>query len=248
MLNDQIIYGIHPVEELLRTRLTSVDHVYFNKERKNEQTFSLMKICRRERLSYNLVPEMKLRQIAGSSRHQGVAALCSIHPYIPIDRLKVQLSKETNPLVVLPASIEDPGNLGAIIRSCVAMGADALLLERKHTSPLGAAVAKSSAGMVEHIPIARPKNLEAIVADFKNEGYKIIGADMKGGTLPQSTPFTGPLILILGGEHRSIPPYLMKLCTNLVTIPMSDKAHSLNVSASAAILLYEIARQRSTSS
>ncbi|MBN1577129.1 MAG: 23S rRNA (guanosine(2251)-2'-O)-methyltransferase RlmB [Chitinispirillaceae bacterium] len=244
MDNDQIIYGIHPVEELLHSRLSSVDHVFFEREKKNSQLFELMKRCRKERLSYNLVPELKLRRLTGTTHHQGIAAISSVIPCVPVEHLREILRRKPDPLIVLPASIEDPGNLGAIIRSAVGLGADALLLERKHTASLNAAVAKSSAGMVEHIAISRPKNLEALLAEFTSEGYRIIGAQMKEGKPPFSVRCTGPLILILGGEHRGIPPYLLKQCTELVSIPMNDKTQSLNVSATAAILLYEINRQR----
>lgn len=244
MFSDQIIYGIHPVEELLKTRLSSVDHVYFEQDKKNARLFELMKLCRKERLSYNLVPEVKMQQIAGTRRHQGIAAQCSILPYCDIEEIRKRLALKNDPLIIVPASIEDPGNLGAIIRSAVALGTDALLLERKHTAPLSAGVAKSSAGMVEHLSIARPKNLEALIAGFAAEGYRVIGAQMQSGKPPQEACLTGPVVLILGGEHRGIPPYLLKLCNELVSIPMGTVAQSLNVSATAAILLYEASRQR----
>lgn len=244
MYNDQIIYGIHPVSELLKSRLTSVDHVYFEKGKKGKELFDLMKLCRKERLSYNLVPEARLSYLAGTNRHQGIAASCSVQPYGSIDQLYSIAENKPAPLFVLPASIEDPGNLGAIIRSCVAFGADALLLERKHTAPLTAAVAKSSAGMIEHLPIVKPKNLEAVIEQLVEKGFSVIGAEMTEGDHPRQCNLTGPQVLILGGEHRGIPPYLAKRCTGFVSIPMSAKAQSLNVSATAAVLLYETATQR----
>ncbi len=244
MYRDTIVHGVSQVEELLKTDLTSIDHVFFDKEIKNEQLFSLMKFCRKERLSYNLVPEQKLRQIAGTSSHQGVAALCSVRPYFTVERFFSFISEIRSPLVLLPASIEDPGNLGAIIRSAAALGADALLLERKHTAPLNAAAAKSSAGAVEQIPVVRPKNLESVVARCKMEGFSVIGAEIRNGLKPAEVSFSGPVLLVLGGEHRGIPPYLSKLCDRFVSIPMSEKAHSLNVSVTAGVLLYEIVRQR----
>jgi 23S rRNA (guanosine2251-2'-O)-methyltransferase len=245
MDNDQIIYGIHPVEELLKTRLTSIDHVYFEQNKRSAQLFDLMKICRKERLSYNLVPEMKMQHLTGSRRHQGIAAQCSILPYVEIEQIRERLAAKKNPLVIIPASVEDPGNLGAIIRSSVAFGVDGMLLERKHTAPLSAAVAKSSAGMVEHLAVGRPKNLEGIIAGFSTAGFRIVGAEMEKGKVPNEVDVTGPVVLILGGEHRGIPPYLSKLCTDFVAIPMSAEVPSLNVSATAAVLLYEISRQRS---
>jgi len=245
MINDEnYLYGIHAVEEVLKNRLSSVDHVYFDKDRKSQQLFNLIKICRKERLSYNLVPELKLRQLSGTTKHQGVIAICSVKPYCTPDELKQRVSSILNPLLVLPASVEDPGNLGTIIRSCVSFGVDALLLERKNTSPLNAAVAKSSAGMIEHLCIARPKNLEAIVGDYVANGFTMIGTDVNKGDNPQQVNFTGPTILVVGGEHRGIPPYLIKHCTKLISIPLSSQAQSLNVSAATAALLYESARQR----
>jgi 23S rRNA (guanosine2251-2'-O)-methyltransferase len=244
MNNDQIVYGIHPVSELLKTRLSSIDHIYFEKEKKSGYLFEIMKICRKERLAYSQIPEIALRQLTGTNHHQGITALCSVLPYTPIETIMEMFAGKKHSLLIIPSSIEDPGNLGAIIRSAVALGADALLLERKHTAPLNATVAKSSAGMVEHIAISRPKNLEGIIIDLKKEGYRIIGAEMKCGKPPFDIDFKGRVILILGGEHRGIPPYLLKTCTDIVSIPMSEKAQSLNVSAAAAILLYEISRQR----
>jgi 23S rRNA (guanosine2251-2'-O)-methyltransferase len=245
MYKDQVIYGIHPVEELLKTRITSIDHVYFEQDRKSAQLFELLKICRKERLSYNLVPEIRMQQLSGTRRHQGIAAQCSVLPYAEMSDIEAGIAEKNNPLIMVPASIEDPGNLGAIIRSAVAFDVDALLLERKNTAPLNAAVAKSSAGMVEHLSVARPKNLEGIIGDLAEKGYAVIGADMKKGRPPQEIRLTGPVVLVLGGEHRGLPPYLSKVCTDFVSIPMSSTVESLNVSASAAILLYEIARQRS---
>lgn len=244
MNNENIVYGIHAVEELLKSRISSIDHIYFDKDRKSMPLFNLIKLCRKERLSYNLIPEMKLQQIAGSPKHQGVAAVCSIKPYCGIDELKQRISSKKNPLLVIAASVEDPGNLGAIIRSCVSFGVDGLILERKNTAPLNAAVAKSSAGMIEHLCISRPKNLEAIIGNFASEGFTIAGAEVEKGGLPGEIDLTGPLILIAGGEHKGIPPYLAKQCTKFITIPLSDSAQSLNVSAATAVLLYECARQR----
>lgn len=244
MYQENSVYGIHAVEELLNKRLLSIDHIYFNKDRKDPLIFNLIKICRKERLSYNLVPELKLNQLAKTTKHQGVVAFCSIKPYCSADKLYEIASGKKNALFLIPASVEDPQNLGAIIRSSVAFGVDALILERKHTAPLNASVAKSSVGMVEHMCIARPKNIEKIVSDFKSKGFSITGAEAGKGETPQNTNLKGPAVLVLGGEHRSIPPYLSRLCTNFISIPISSTAQSLNVSAATAILLYESAKQR----
>jgi 23S rRNA (guanosine2251-2'-O)-methyltransferase len=238
------VYGIHAVEELLKTRLTAIDHIYIAKERKSTELFELMKLCRKERLAYNLIPEMRIDQICQSSKHQGVAALCSVKEYISPEALKEQVLDKSDALILLPASVEDPGNLGAMIRSAVAFNVDAMILERKNTSPLNASVAKSAAGMVEHMSIARPKNIEALIEEFKAHNFAIIGADAAKGVSPDKLDLKGPVVLVLGGEHRGIPPYLDKACTAFVSIPITSTAQSLNVSAATAVLLYECARQR----
>jgi 23S rRNA (guanosine2251-2'-O)-methyltransferase len=238
------VYGIHAVEELLKNRLTAIDHIYFAKERKSTELFELMKQCRKERLAYNLIPEMRIDQICQSSKHQGVAALCSVKEYISPEALKELVLDKSDALILLPASVEDPGNLGAMIRSAVAFNVDAMILERKNTSPLNASVAKSAAGMVEHMSIARPKNIEALIEEFKEHKFAIIGADAAKGVSPDKLDLTGPVVLVLGGEHRGIPPYLDKACTAFVSIPIASTAQSLNVSAATAVLLYECARQR----
>ncbi len=242
--SETVIYGIHAVEELLRERLEAIDHVYFDSGKRSVPIFNLMKTCRKERLAYNLVPTTRLNQVAGSDSHQGVVAVCSVQPYCTPEELAKKIAGIDAPLFVLAASIEDPGNLGALIRSCVAFGVDALFLERKHTSPLSPAASKSSSGMVEHLTILRPKNLEGIIRDYAARGFAVIGAHAGKGAPPDTLNFAGPTILILGGEHRGIPPYLEKLCTSFASIPIDPKAESLNVSAAGAVLLYEAGRQR----
>jgi 23S rRNA (guanosine2251-2'-O)-methyltransferase len=245
MTQDTPIYGIHPVEELLAARMRDVEHVYFDKEKKSQPLFNLLRICRRERLSYNLVPEAKLNALAGTSRHQGVVAFCSARPYNTVEDLAEIARAKPAPLFVVAASIEDPGNMGAIIRSCVCLGADALLLERKNTVPLNATVARASAGMIEHLCVVKPRNLEGLIQEYAgNSGFAVVGASMDGGVAPDKFDFTQPTFLVTGGEHRGIPPYLQKLCGSLVSIPMAPQGQSLNASVAAGILMYECTRQR----
>jgi 23S rRNA (guanosine2251-2'-O)-methyltransferase len=238
------VYGIHPVEELLAARRQDIEHIYFDKDKKSAALFELIRTCRKERLSYNMVPEIKLNSLTGNAKHEGVVAFCSVRPYNNAQDLDKIIQEKPAPLFVVAASIEDPMNLGAIIRSCVCLGADALLLERKNTVPLNATVSRCSAGMIEKLCIVKPRNLEGTIGEYIEKGFSVIGAAMENGISPVENDFTRPTVLITGGEHRGIPPYLQKLCTQNVSIPMSPGAHSLNASVSAALLLYECMRQR----
>jgi 23S rRNA (guanosine2251-2'-O)-methyltransferase len=243
--SDTIIYGIHPVEELVTHRLRQVDRIYFDATRNSGSLFDLVKLCRKERLSYQLVPPNRLAELVGRVNHQGVVALCGIKEFTSPEALLAALETKTSPaLLFLPASVEDPRNLGSLVRTCVAFGADAILLERKHTAPINATVAKTSAGMLEHISLVKPKNLEGLVADLKKRGFFVVGGEAGGTNTPQDIDFSRPVILITGGENRGIPPYLSKLCDGRVGIPMTKISHSLNVGTAAAVLLYECCRQR----
>ncbi|MCX7726355.1 MAG: 23S rRNA (guanosine(2251)-2'-O)-methyltransferase RlmB [Chitinispirillaceae bacterium] len=242
----QIIYGINAVREFLERDINSIEHIYFRAGSKNSKIIELINKCRDEKLPYNLLPEKKINSIAGTLEHQGVVAFLSFVPYISLEEFyKIIKEKKEPPLLLLPASVEDPQNLGAIIRSAVAFGVDILLLEKKYTAPLNATVAKTSAGMISHIPIFRPKNLESLIEELSSNGFQIVGAESVKGKTPPEINFTLPTLLIMGGENRAIPPYLLKKCNKIVSIPITQKVSSLNVSAATAILLYEISNQRS---
>jgi 23S rRNA (guanosine2251-2'-O)-methyltransferase len=240
-----VIYGIHAVEELIKHRGNEIERLFFESGKTSSALFNVMKVCRKERLAYQQAPACKLDSLAQTSKHQGVVALCGQKSFLPAEAIDDLIKNSPHPpLFFVPASIEDPRNLGSLIRSCVGFGVTALLLERKNTAFLGSTVAKSSAGMMEHISIVKPKNLEGLIASLKAKGFLAIGAHQNGSVRPDEADLTGPLIVITGGEHRDIPPYLLKLCDSLVKIPMESKAPSLNVSVAGAILLYECVRQR----
>jgi 23S rRNA (guanosine2251-2'-O)-methyltransferase len=243
--SESVVYGIHPVGELITTRLRQIDRIYFNKDCASAQLFDIIKLARKERLPYQMVPVQKLDQVSGFASHQGVVALCTVKEYTDQQTLLAMLSsKKIAPLLLVPASIEDPRNLGALIRTCVAFGVDALLLERKNTAPVGPTAAKVAAGMLERMCIVKPKSLEGLISTFSSQGYNVVGALAGAPVKPQDIDFTGPTIIITGGENRGIPPYLAKQCAHTVGIPIAPVAGSLNVSAAASILLYECARQR----
>jgi 23S rRNA (guanosine2251-2'-O)-methyltransferase len=244
-----VVFGIHAVQELLKKRGNEIDRVYFESGKTSSTLFNLMKQCRKERLICQQAPVNKLDALAGTSKHQGVAALCSVKAYLSVEALGEMIENSpVPPLILVPASIEDPRNLGSLIRSCVAFGVTALLLERKNTASLGSTVAKAAAGMMEHLPIVKPKNLEALISGLKLKGFSVVGAHVSGAIRPDEADLSGPSIIVLGGEHRDIPPYLRRLCTHLVRIPMAPVAASLNVSVAGALVLYECMRQRGVTS
>lgn len=241
-----VVYGIHPVSELLDKRPGDVDRLYFLQGKHPGQLFRLLKECRRRRLAYQVVPEKRLIDLCPpNATHQGVVAVCAARPMATWESVRERATKGAGPgLLVIPASVQDPRNLGSMIRSCAGFGVDALLLEKGNTAPLTDTVAKSSAGMLEHVPVCRPRSLEAAVRELKDDGYLVIGADARGERHPSAIDLRGPVVLVMGGEHRGIPPYLRKLCDDLVCIPLDPRVESLNVSVATGVLLYECSRQR----
>lgn len=241
-----IVYGIHAVEGLVEEGARRIERVYLESSRRSQSgpLFAIRKRCRQQRIATQTVPAARLTQLCGSDRHQGVAALCTVKEYTAIEQLLARIEPMSAPLLLVAASIEDPGNLGSIVRSAAAFGVDAILLERKNTVPLNAAVAKSAVGMLERVDIAKPRNLEGIVGELRGRNYAVVGATADAPTRPSEVNLTGPTILIVGGEHRDLPPYLRKSCTRLAGIPSAQGAASLNVSAATAVLLYECSRQR----
>lgn len=242
---DNVIYGIHAVEELLISRADEVDRVLFTKSRNSGPLFNIMKTCKRLKISYQHVPSKKLEDIAGSAKNQGVAAICSIKKYADIEDLLSRIDPEkSSPIFLVPASIEDPRNLGALIRSCAAFDVSAVILEKRNTVLLNSTVAKASSGTLEHMAVSKPNNLEKTLKGMAETGYKIVGAESGAGKLPGDIDLSGPVVIIVGGEHRGIPPYLKKICSDFISIPISQTVESLNVSVAASIILYECQRQR----
>ncbi|MGM0444232.1 MAG: 23S rRNA (guanosine(2251)-2'-O)-methyltransferase RlmB [Fibrobacterota bacterium] len=242
---DNRIYGVHPVKELLRSNAESIDKIYFSDREKRGALFELMKEVKRKKINYANIPAAKLdRMVLRGTNHQGVVAFKTVRPFDDESIIDEILSQEKAPLFLIPAAIEDTGNFGALIRSAAAFGVSALLMERKGSVSLNGTVAKTSAGMIDHMRITKPRNLQARVEQLKDAGVRIIGADGRGDALLSQTDMTGPLCIITGGEHRGIPPYLEKLCTEICAIPMQSSVESLNVSVAAALFLYETQRAR----
>ncbi len=242
---ERIVYGIHPVEELLAGHEQMINHVYIAKGKTNSALFGLVKQCRKKKLPCNMLPMQKLNAISGTTRHQGAVAACSPRAYLSeADFLDLISLAGHPPCVVCPSSMQDPRNLGSILRSCWAFGADGILLERARSVGLNSTVAKTSAGASEHLAIARPYNLGNTIRELTQRGFAILGAHAHAGDSVRDFDFSVPVCCIVGSEDKGIPPYLKKLCTSLVHIPMQPRFDSLNASVAVAVMLYECYIQR----
>ena len=205
----------------------------------------IVRLARESGAIVETVARNKIEAVAKGVRHQGVLAYTSPVDYTPLDELLEAARKKSDaPFLLLLDELEDPHNLGAILRTADAVGVDGVLIPKRRSCPLSATVAKTSAGAVEYVPVARIGNIAQTIKALKDEGFWIIGADMDGTTDYFDADLTGATVLVVGSEGRGISRLVRESCDILVKIPMLGKINSLNVSVAGAVLMYESLRQR----
>ena len=238
------VYGVRPVLEALRD-----PHRVVRIQLAAGRGAALQRVERAAAAAgvrIDTVPRAALDRRAGpEARHQGVLAELREAAVGPIDlqALLDRLAGVEDAIVVLLDGIQDPGNLGAIIRSAHALGADGVIVPRERSAPLNAAAIKSSAGAALHLPVASVGNLKHALEPLAAQGFWIAAASMDGDPAPR-VDLTGRLALVVGGEHRGVRPSLARRCDHRVAIPIRGDFDSLNASVAAGILLYEARRQR----
>ena len=241
---DGIIEGRNAVIEALRVG-TAIDKIYLAK---GETDKTLGHIASKARDAGIVVVEADRRKLDGMSRthaHQGVIALAAVREYATVESiLAAAAEKGEPPLLVVCDEISDPHNLGAILRTAECAGAHGVIIPKRRSAGLTAVVAKTSAGAVSHLPVARVANLPSLLKDLKKEGLWIFGTAADGTTSLYDADLKGPAVIVIGSEGDGMGRLVTENCDFLVSIPMKGKINSLNASAAAAILLYEAVRQR----
>ena len=241
---DGIIEGRNAVIEALRA-WTAIDKIYLQK---GETDKTLGHIASKARSAGAVVVEADRRKLDAMSRthaHQGVIALCAVREYASVeDILQAAADKGEAPLLVVCDELSDPHNLGAVIRTAECAGAHGVIIPKRRSAGLTAVVAKTSAGAVAHVPVARVPNLPALLDDLKKRGVWVFGTAADGATALYDADLKGPAAIVIGSEGSGMGRLVAERCDFLVSIPMRGKLSSLNASAAAAILLYEAVRQR----
>lgn len=241
---DGIIEGRNAVIEALRTG-TAIDKIYIAK---GETDKTLGHIASKARDAGIVVVDADRRKLDSMSRthaHQGVIAVAAVREYVSIeDILQAAKDKGEPPLLVICDELSDPHNLGAVIRTAECAGAHGVVIPKRRSAGLTAVVAKTSAGAVSHIPVARVANLPSLLKELKKAGLWIFGSAADGTTPLYDADLKGPAAIVIGSEGEGMSRLVTENCDFLVSIPMKGKLNSLNASAAAAILLYEAVRQR----
>ncbi|HEY0796393.1 MAG TPA: 23S rRNA (guanosine(2251)-2'-O)-methyltransferase RlmB [Acidisarcina sp.] len=237
-----ILYGLHPVEEALRAGSRQFDHVSVAKDRNDQRLLRLVDDCRDAGIRICFEPRDHLTKMAKSAAHQGVVAVVRAKTFLELeDLLKPQPAQR---LLLALDGVEDPQNLGALLRTAEGAGVDGVVLTERRSAPLGPVAIKASAGAAEHVKIARVVNLVRAIEQIKKENVWCVGLDERGSIDYDDFDFTGSCLLVLGREGAGLHDLVRKSCDHLLRIPMAGKVASLNVSAAGAVVLYEAARQR----
>lgn len=243
-ISDGMIEGRNAVIEALRTE-TAIDKIYIAK---GETDKTLGHIASKARDRGIVVVEADRRKLDHMSRthaHQGVIALAAVREYVSVQSiLEAAAEKGEAPLLVVCDEISDPHNLGAILRTAECAGAHGVIIPKRRSAGLTAVVAKTSAGAVSYMPVARVPNMAALLKDLKKQGVWVFGTAAEGTTTLYDADLKGPAAIVIGSEGDGMSRLVTENCDFLVSIPMKGKISSLNASAAAAILLYEAVRQR----
>jgi len=201
-----------------------------------------VRLAEQRQVSVTVASEPELTRLCRTGEHQGMAARMPPFPWLSVNELLSELPE--SPCLVLLDRLQDPFNLGAIIRSASALGVDGVIAGTREQADISSQVVRSSAGAVNHLPLARSENLVALLDGFASQGFQICGASERATTPLYDAQLRGPTVLIIGNEGRGIQQDLLDRCQTLLQIPMSGSVGSLNAAVAASILFYEVRRQR----
>ena len=241
---DGIIEGRNAVTEALRAG-TPIDKIFLARGEADSALAHIAAAARDKGIVVVECDRKKLDFMSRTHSHQGVIAQAAVREYASVDDiLNAAREKGEPPLIVVCDELSDPHNLGAVIRTAECAGAHGVIIPKRRSAGLTAVVAKTSAGAVSHIPVARVPNLPALLKELKDEGVWVFGTAADGDRVLYDADLKGPAAIVIGSEGDGMGRLVRETCDFLVRIPMKGKLNSLNASAAAAILLYEAVRQR----
>jgi 23S rRNA (guanosine2251-2'-O)-methyltransferase len=238
-----VIFGIHAVQEAVKTRGRSLEYVAFQRDRHDGRLQKIINLCRSNNIPSRFESREHLTRLAGGSTHQGVVAVAAAKEYVDLEEI-IRAKKADRHFVVVLDGVEDPHNLGALLRTADATAADGVVIPERRAVGVNATVAKASAGAAEHVPVAKVTNITRTLEIFKAKNIWTIGLDERGEKTYEQVDYTVDCAIVLGAEGKGLHDLVRKNCDLLVHIPMLGKVPSLNVSVAGALVMYEVMRQR----
>jgi len=244
-VDNSTVFGLNPVLEALKARKRRCYKIIIEKGKPQARMNSLIQLARDNKVPIETIPKTTFQKKYPNYNHQGVIGVFAVVPTLALEEL-IELAFQKSPLPILVAldSIQDPQNLGAIIRSAEALGIHGVILPKNRTSAINETVAKCSSGAIEYLPITWVTNLTRGIEQLKKAGFWIAGIVPDGNTPCYQHKFDTPMVLVIGGEEKGIRPLLKKSCDVTLKIPMEGSLASLNASAAAAVIFYETLRQK----
>ncbi len=239
------LFGRNPVRELLRSGSRRVGELAILAEGRGPRLREMETLARQKRVKVSFRTRDQLTAMAGSPHHQGVVARVAAAPYLELaDLLPVPAARGEAAFFLALDQVQDPRNLGALLRIAEGAGAHGVIVPKHHAAGLTPSTARAAMGALEFIPVAREINLVSALERLKNQGLWLVGATPSGGVPPWEIDLVPPVCLVLGGEGSGLRPLVARTCDFRASVPMKGRVSSLNVAAAAAVLCYEVVRQR----
>lgn len=239
---DNYIVGRNAVKEALKAG-RSIQRILVSEDKVKTGLSDIVGLAKSKGVEIRPTPIKQMNRYETDVPHQGVIAFVNAVEFKELGEVLQESNQET-PLLILTDGVEDPHNMGAIIRTAECVGATAVLIPKRHNAPINATVAKTSAGAVEQIPLVQVGNVAQTINQLQKQGFWVLGAHMEGDRTLYEADLTIPTVLVIGNEGKGISRVVKEACDFLVTIPMYGNLNSLNASVAAAILMYEAVRQR----
>lgn len=241
--NSEVVYGRNAVTELIKGA-EAVDTLYVSGDPNDKALGYIVSIAKEKGAVIKQAPASKLQKLCGSERHQGVAVFATLCEYCELDDIfNTAAEKGEAPFIIIADGIEDPHNLGAIIRTAECVGAHGLIIPKRHGCSVTSAVHRTSAGAISHLNVMRAVNLASVIREIKERGVFCYCADADGENC-YGCNLTGASALVIGSEGYGVSRLVRDLCDVVVSLPMKGEINSLNASVAAGVLMYEIRRQR----
>lgn len=238
-----VLVGRHPVLEAFRAS-RAISRLWVQESLKEGSLREIVALAREQHVPVTEVPKPFLDRLAGDVPHQGVGAQVALKPTLSLEELPDLVQSSTDPLVYILDGIQDPHNLGAILRTADATGATAVVIPERGAAGLTAVVAKASAGAIEYVPVVRVTNLAQAIDKLKDAGLFVFAADPGASQMYTEVDWTGPAAVVIGGEGRGVRPLIRNRSDGLVKLPMLGQVSSLNASNAASVIGFEAIRQR----
>ena len=239
---ENIVFGIRPVAEAIESG-KQIEKIYIRKGAEGQLMTDLKDLCYRHRRHYQEVPVEKLNRMTRGN-HQGVVAVIAAIEYVEVQDILDRVPEDETPLIIMFDNVTDVRNFGGIARSAECAGAHGIISSLKNSAPVNAESIRSSAGALTRIPVARVGSIRNTLKSLQAEGFQIVAATEHSRKLMYDADLTKPTVIVMGSEENGISKEVLKLCDEQLAIPMIGAIESLNVSAAAAIMIYEVVRQR----